>query len=125
MEGNGELPRDIKLRSSKHLTNLVEQDHRCVKPRIGPCSGSGGSGSPRPVQRKIELLLRIRERQFNLSRPHVRDRAVRAVWKAVVEAKYNSQRQKSSSSTGWRTGNMSRILRPGIGQRPVEEIDRV
>jgi transposase-like protein len=33
-EGNG-LWKDTKLRSSKYLNNIIEQDHRGVKARIG------------------------------------------------------------------------------------------
>ena len=33
------LPADVKLRSSKYLNNLIEQDHRGVKLRIGPMPG--------------------------------------------------------------------------------------
>ena len=39
MKANGELPGDTKLRSSKYLNNLIEQDHRGVKLRIGPMLG--------------------------------------------------------------------------------------
>ena len=40
MQAGGQLPADTKLRSSKYLNNLIEQDHRGVKLRIGPVSCS-------------------------------------------------------------------------------------
>src|SRR5271156_648553 len=39
MIADGQLAADTKLRSSKYLNNLVEQDHRGVKLRIGPMLG--------------------------------------------------------------------------------------
>jgi transposase-like protein len=35
MKTDGELPADTKVRSSKYLNNLIEQDHRGVKLRAG------------------------------------------------------------------------------------------
>jgi transposase-like protein len=40
MKCDEELIVDTKLRSSKYLNNLIEQDHRGVKLRIGPMVGS-------------------------------------------------------------------------------------
>ena len=34
LKADGSLPADTKLRSSKYLNNLIEQDHRSVKQRI-------------------------------------------------------------------------------------------
>ena len=39
MKADGQLAADTKLRSSKYLNNLIEQDHRGVKLRIGPMLG--------------------------------------------------------------------------------------
>jgi transposase-like protein len=39
MKAEGQMPTDTKLRSSKYLNNLIEQDHRGVKARIGPMLG--------------------------------------------------------------------------------------
>jgi transposase-like protein len=39
MQPVGKLPTDTKLQSSKYLNNLIEQDHRGVKLRIGPMPG--------------------------------------------------------------------------------------
>jgi transposase-like protein len=43
MKSDGQLPADTKVRSSKYLNNLIEQDHRGVKLRLGPMLGSKGS----------------------------------------------------------------------------------
>jgi len=39
MKETGELPRRVKVRLSQYLNNLVEQDHRRIKPRIRPMLG--------------------------------------------------------------------------------------
>ena len=39
MKADGQIPGDTKVRSSKYLNNLIEQDHRGVKLRIGPMLG--------------------------------------------------------------------------------------
>jgi transposase-like protein len=35
----GRLPRCVRVRSSKHLNNRIEQDHRRTKQRIRPMLG--------------------------------------------------------------------------------------
>ena len=39
MKADGELNRVTKVRSSKYLNNLIEQDYRGVKSRLGPMLG--------------------------------------------------------------------------------------
>ena len=39
LKADGSLPADTKLRSSKYLNNLIEQDHRGVKQRIAVMLG--------------------------------------------------------------------------------------
>src|ERR1700744_4599890 len=68
MKVDGELPADTKLRSSKYLNNLIEQDHRGVKLRIGPMLGFKRFETAAIIIAGIELLLRIRKGQFDLSR---------------------------------------------------------
>jgi transposase-like protein len=43
MKADGQLPADTKVRSSKYLNNLIEQDHRCVKLASARCWGSNCS----------------------------------------------------------------------------------
>jgi transposase-like protein len=42
LKANGSLPMETKLRSSKYLNNLIEQDHRGVKQRVAAMLGSSG-----------------------------------------------------------------------------------
>jgi transposase-like protein len=66
------------------LNNLIEQDHRGVKLRIGPMLGFKQFKTVAVIIAGIELLLRIRKGQFNLIRPRVRDRRAPVVWNAVL-----------------------------------------
>ena len=68
MKADGELPCDTKLRSSKYLNNLIEQDHRGVKLRIGPMLGFKRFRTAAITIAGIELLRRISKGQFNLPR---------------------------------------------------------
>jgi transposase-like protein len=86
MKTDGELPADTRLRSSKYLNNLIEQDHRGVKQRIGPMLGFKWFRTAAITTAGIELLLRIRKGQFNLGRLCLRDRRAPAVWGAVLAA---------------------------------------
>ena len=86
MKSDGELPADTRLRSSKHLNNLIEQDHRGVKLRIGPMLGFKRFKTAAITIAGIERPLRIRRRQFDLSRLRLRDQRAPAVWDAVLAA---------------------------------------
>jgi len=86
MKSDGELPADTKLRSSKYLNNLIEQDHRGVKLRISPMLGFKRFKTAAIIIAGIELLLRIRKGQFTLSQLRLQDRRAPAVWDAVLAA---------------------------------------
>lgn len=86
MKADGELPADTKRRLSKYLNNLIEQDHRGVKLRIGPMLGFRRFRTAAIAIAGIELLLRIRKGQFNLSQLRLRDRRAPVVWDAVLAA---------------------------------------
>jgi transposase-like protein len=62
-----ELPKRVQVRSSKYLNNLIEQDHRRIKHRLGPmlglksfrtaavvdrCHRTGRENQERPVQNR-------------------------------------------------------------------------
>ncbi|MBW4091504.1 MAG: IS6 family transposase [Proteobacteria bacterium] len=87
MKADGELAAETKLRSSKYLNNLIEQDHRRVKSRIGPMLGFKRFKTAALTIAGIELLRRIRKGQFNLGRLRLRDRRAPAVWDAVLAAR--------------------------------------
>lgn len=86
MQDKGDLPAEVKLRSSKHLNNVIEQDHRNIKLRIRPklgfkrflCAATSIAG--------IELMHRIHKGQFSLDQLHVQGQAAPIVWNAVLAA---------------------------------------
>jgi transposase-like protein len=86
MKADGQLTADTKLRSSKYLNNLIEQDHRGVKLRIGPMLGFKQFRTAAVTIAGIELLRRIRKGQFNLGRLRLKDGRAPAVWDAVLSA---------------------------------------
>jgi len=74
------------VRSSKYLNNLIEQDHRGVKLRLGPMLGFKRFRTAAITISGIELLRRIHKGQFNLGGLCLKDRSTPAVWKAVLAA---------------------------------------
>ncbi len=86
MKAAGQLAADTKLRSSKYLNNLIEQDHRGVKLRIDPMLGFKGFRTAAITITGIELLRRIYKGQFNLGRLRLKDRSTPAIWNAVLAA---------------------------------------
>jgi transposase-like protein len=80
------LPKRMKLRSSKYLNNLIEQDHRGIKSRTRPMLGFKSFASAANAIAGVELLRRIHKRQFALSRLRRRGQAAPAIWNAVLAA---------------------------------------
>ena len=84
LKADGSLPADTKLRSSKYLNNLIEQDHRGVKQRIAAMLGFKGFRNATITIAGIELMHRIRKGQFGLRCRGVQGGAAPAVWNAVL-----------------------------------------
>lgn len=61
MKADGELNGDTKVRSSKYLNNLIEQDHRGVKSHLDPMLGLRRFRTAALTIAGIELLLRIKK----------------------------------------------------------------
>ena len=83
---NGLLPKRTKLRCSKYLNNLIEQDHRGIKSRTRPMLGFKNFASACTTIAGIELFRRIHKRQFALGRLRVKDQPAPAIWHAVLAA---------------------------------------
>ena len=64
--------RSVKVRSSRYLNNIIEQDHRAIKRRCAPMLGLKTFGTATVTLSGIELAHRIRKRQFSadLGKPH-------------------------------------------------------
>jgi len=75
MREHGLLPRRTKLRSSKYLNNLIEQDHRGLKSRLRPMLGFKSFDSFAGILAGLELLRCVYKGQFalgKLTRPRQR-----------------------------------------------------
>jgi transposase-like protein len=86
MRDDGLLPKRMKLRSSKYLNNLIEQDHRGIKSRTRPMLGFKNFESAAITIAGIELLRRIHKRQFTLRQLRSKNQAAPALWNAVLAA---------------------------------------
>ena len=86
MRTDGLLPKGTRLRSSKYLNNLIEQDHRGVKSRTQPMLGFKNFESAVITISGVELLRRIHKNQFALRRLKIKGQAAPAIWNAVLAA---------------------------------------
>jgi transposase-like protein len=77
---DGLLPQDTTVRSSKYLNKLIEQDHRHVKSRTDVMLGFKSVAT---TISGIELIHRIRKRQFDLSALVLEDMAEPFAWNVV------------------------------------------
>jgi putative transposase len=86
IQQDGLLPKLTKLRSSKYLNNLIEQDHRGIKSRIRPMLGFKNYHSAATTIAGVELLYRISKGQFSLRRLYLKDQAAPGIWNDVLAA---------------------------------------
>jgi transposase-like protein len=84
LQQQGRLSKLAKLRSSKYLTNLIEQDHRNVKSRLSAMLGLKKFTSAATTIRGIELMHRIRKAQFDLPAEVSQGRTTPEIWTAVL-----------------------------------------
>jgi transposase-like protein len=80
-EGN-----QCKIRSSKYVNNLIEQDHRSIKLRLGPMLGLKHFRRAATTITGIELTHRIRKGQFKLDKLRVKHKTAPEIWNAVLAA---------------------------------------
>src|ERR1700687_3553735 len=64
LKDGGELPKRVRVRSSKYLNNMIEQDHRRVKQRIRAMVGLKSFEAAAVTICGIELAEKIRKGQF-------------------------------------------------------------
>jgi len=64
--------RNVLVRTSRYLNNVVEQDHRAIKRRCASMAGFKSFATAAVTIAGIELAHRIRKRQFMLSRTYRR-----------------------------------------------------
>jgi transposase-like protein len=81
-----EVWNNTKLRSSKYLNNIVEQDHRAINARIGPMLGFKRVRQAKVPLAGIELLHRIRTNQFDLSKLPIQTKTAPTIENAGLAA---------------------------------------
>ena len=84
--GEHQRGKRTKIRSSKYLNNLIEQDHRSIKLRLGPMLGLKRFRSASITIAGIELMHRIRKGQFKLGKLRIKDKRAPEIWNAVLAA---------------------------------------
>ena len=84
--GEHQRGKRTKIRSSKYLNNLIEQDHRSIKLRLGPMLGLERFRSASITIAGIELMHRIRKGQFKLGKLRIKDKRAPEIWNAVLAA---------------------------------------
>ena len=82
----GTLPRRVRIRSSKYLNNVVEQDHRRIKQRIRPMLGFKRFETATVTIRGIELAEKIKKNQFNIRPLTKKIVTAPELWSAVLAA---------------------------------------
>ena len=82
----GTITRRVRVRSSKYLNNLVEQDHRRIKQRIRAMLGFERLETAAITITGIELAEKIRKQQFKLGFLPGRPVSAPDIWAAVLAA---------------------------------------
>src|SRR5438874_2331288 len=77
--------RRVRVRSSKYLNNIIEQDHRAIKRRCASMKGFKSFANAAITIAGVELAHRIHKHQFSLARRRPRnDRSLRTDWEGAV-----------------------------------------
>jgi len=86
LKSGEEMPQRVRIRSSKYLNNVVEQDHRRIKHRIRPMLGFKRFDTAAITIRGIELAEKIRKHQFKTGKLVGRPKTAPEIWEAILAA---------------------------------------
>jgi len=86
LKKTGELPKRVRVRSSKYLNNTIEQDHRRVKQRLGPMLGLKSFRTAAVVISGIELAEKIKKGQFKIGKLCGPTATMPEIWRAALVA---------------------------------------
>jgi transposase-like protein len=86
LKSAGTMPRRVRIRSSKYLNNVVEQDHRRIKHRIRPMLGFKQFETAAITISGIELAEKIRKHQFKTGKLSGRPKTAPDIWAAILAA---------------------------------------
>jgi len=86
LKSEGRLSRRVRIRTSKYLNNIVEQDHRRIKQRVIPMLGFKRFDTASVTISGIELAEKIKKAQFKIGKLAGRPATMPAIWAAVLAA---------------------------------------
>src|SRR5260370_32433447 len=84
LKKSGELPKRVQVRSSKYLNNLIEQDHRRVKHRLGPMLGLKTFRTAAVVIWGGEFAEKIKKGQFKVGKLGGSAASSPEIWRAAL-----------------------------------------
>ena len=83
---SGELPKRVRVRTSKYLNNAIEQDHRRIKQRLRPMLGLKSFRTAAFVIEGLELEEKIKKRQFKIGKLAGSTATIPEIWQAALAA---------------------------------------
>ena len=86
LKENGELPKRVRVRTSKYLNNRIEQDHRRIKQRLRPMLGLKSFRTAAVMIGGIELAEKIKKGQFKIGKLGGRTARMPEIWQAALAA---------------------------------------
>ena len=86
LKDSGEITKRVLVRSNKYLNNLIEQDHRRVKQRLGPMLGLKSYPTADVVISGIELAEKIKKGQYKTRKLGATTATMQAIWRAALAA---------------------------------------
>jgi transposase-like protein len=86
LKKDSELPKRVKIRISKYLNNIVEQDHRRIKHRLRPMLGLKSFRTASVVIGGIELAEKIKKGQFKIGKLGGNKATMPEIWQAALAA---------------------------------------
>jgi transposase-like protein len=86
LQDGGELPKRVRVRSSKYLNNMIEQEHRRVKQRLRAMVRLKSFEAALVTIGGIELAEKIRKRQFKIGKLGGRTATAPEIWQAALAA---------------------------------------
>jgi transposase-like protein len=86
LKRTGELPKRVRVRSSKYLNNTIEQDHRRVKQRLRPMLEMKRFATAAVVIVGVELAEKIKKGQFKIGKLGGTTARMPEIWRAALAA---------------------------------------
>ena len=100
MKESGQLPKRVRVRASKYLNNVIEQDHRRVKQRLRPMLGLKSFKTAAVVIGGIELAEKIKKNQFKIGKLGGSRATVTEIWRWPLKGS-SSDRTALGLSPSW------------------------